>query len=190
LLGFALSMVIGGAIGLVMGLKRSAEEWLTYPLLIVLSIPSLGVVILGLMWFGIDEAAAIFVITFIGFPAVTFNVYEGVKNLDVTLLEMARAFRASNRKVIVDLVLPSLVPYFMAGARFGIGTAWKIAIIAEMMGMGNGVGFVLSLNYQFLRMDQVLAWILVFTVIIIVVDRVILAQVESALTRWRRPVQI
>jgi NitT/TauT family transport system permease protein len=186
--GFALSMVIGAMIGIAMGLWKVSEDLFSYPVLILLSIPSLGYVILGLMWFGINEMASIFVITAIGFPPITFNVYEGVKNLDMSLVDMSRAFRASQRKIITDLVLPSLVPYFMAGARYGIGLAWKIAIIAEMMGMGNGVGFAMQYYYRLLRMDQVLAWILVFTLVIIVVDRLLLQQIEHRLTRWRRPV--
>jgi NitT/TauT family transport system permease protein len=140
------------------------------------------------MWFGIDELAGIFVITAIGFPPITFNIFEGVKSLDMSLVDMARAFHANHRKIILDIVLPSLVPYFMAGARYGIGLAWKIAIIAEMLGMGNGVGFAMQYYYRLMRMDQVLAWILVFTLVIIFVDRVILLRLERALTRWRRPV--
>lgn len=186
--GFTLSLVIGSIIGLGMGLSKVFEDAFSYPVLILLSIPSLGYVILGLMWFGIDELAGIFVITAIGFPPITFNIFEGVKSLDMSLVDMARAFHTSHRKIILDIVLPSLVPYFMAGARYGIGLAWKIAIIAEMMGMGNGVGFAMQYYYRLVRMDQVLAWILVFTLVIIFVDRVILQRVERALTRWRRPV--
>jgi NitT/TauT family transport system permease protein len=142
------------------------------------------------MWFGINEWASVFVIAAIGFPPITFNVFEGVKNLDMSLVDMARAFRANQRKIITDLVLPSLVPYFMAGARYGIGLAWKIAIIAEMMGMGNGVGFAMQHYYRLMRMDQVLAWILVFTIVILAVDRLVLVKLEQALTRWRRPVAL
>lgn len=189
-LGFALALLVGGTVGILMGLWKGFEDLLSYPVLILLSIPSLGWVILGLMFFGINELAAVFVITAIGFPPVAFNIFEGVKNLDVTLVEMAKAFRASNRKIITDLVLPSLVPYFMAGARFGIGLAWKIAIISEMMGMGNGVGFAMQYYYRLLRMDQVLSWILLFTLVIIGVDRLILLNVEKALTRWRKVVQL
>lgn len=186
--GFTLSILIGSMIGLGMGLSKVFEDAFSYPVLILLSIPSLGYVILGLMWFGIDELAGVFVITAIGFPPITFNIFEGVKNLDMSLVDMARAFHTSHRKIILDIVLPSLVPYFMAGARYGIGLAWKIAIIAEMMGMGNGVGFAMQYYYRLVRMDQVLAWILVFTLVIIFVDRVILQRLERALTRWRRPV--
>ncbi|MBI3078240.1 MAG: ABC transporter permease [Deltaproteobacteria bacterium] len=184
-IGFGLALVLGVFAGVAMGLRRVFEALLSYPVLILLSIPSLGYVILGVMWFGLTEFAGFFVIAAIGFPMVVINVNEGVKNVDKALIEMARAYGAPNGKVIRDLVLPSIFPYVLAGCRYGIGVAWKIAIIAEMVGMSSGVGYMLQYNYALFRMDQVLAWILVFTLVIILVDRGLWSQLEHRLMSWR-----
>lgn len=183
--GFLVALLIGAIMGLFMGLKRVVEDSLTYPMLFAMSIPSLAWVILGLMWFGLNEFAGIFVISAIVFPIVVINTYEGVKDVDKTFIEMAQAYKASHGKIIFEVILPSTFPYILSACRFGIGVAWKIAIIAEMLGMSLGVGYQLKYYYSLSRMDQVLAWILVFTLVIFIVDRFVLARISALILRWR-----
>ncbi|MBI3076344.1 MAG: ABC transporter permease subunit [Deltaproteobacteria bacterium] len=149
------------------------------------SIPSLCWSILGLLWFGLTEAAAVFVIAAIAFPVVVINVHEGVKNVDPALTKMAAVYRVPGRRVVSGLYLPSIFPYILSASRYGLGLSWKIAIIAEMLGMSSGVGFAIHYYYNLLNMEQVLAWTLLFTGVIIFVDQVILKRIEGVVMRWR-----
>jgi NitT/TauT family transport system permease protein len=183
--GFAISLLAGMAFGVAMGLKRMVNDFLDLWVMLVLAVPSLCWSILALMWFGLTEFAAIFVIAIISFPVMAINSLEGVKNTPKELVQMAHVFKARRGKVIKDIILPPLFPYVLAGSRYGLGLAWKIAIIAEMLGMSTGVGYMIRFNYHLFRMDQVLAWTLVFSLIILTVDNLILKTVERKLMAWR-----
>ncbi|MBI2371422.1 MAG: ABC transporter permease [Deltaproteobacteria bacterium] len=184
-IGFAIALLLGTLTGLVMGLTPHGARLLEYPILFVLGIPSLCWSILGLLWFGLTEAAAVFVIAAIAFPVVVINVHEGVKNVDPALTKMAAVYRVPGRRVVSGLYLPSIFPYILSASRYGLGLSWKIAIIAEMLGMSSGVGFAIHYYYNLLNMEQVLAWTLLFTGVIVFVDQVVLKGIEGVVMRWR-----
>lgn len=184
-IGFAWSLVVGLLIGVLMGLFRGVNDFLDYWLVIILSIPSLCWSILAMMWFGLTESAAIFVIGIMSLPVLTINTVEGVKNIDIELIRMARVYKASRFKVVREVVLPSVFPYLLAGSRYGLGLCWKIAIIAEMLGMETGVGYMIRFHYNMFRMDEVMSWTVVFSAIVLFVDAVLLRMLEQRFTRWR-----
>jgi NitT/TauT family transport system permease protein len=183
--GFAVALLLGTGVGLTMGLLRHVGRMLEYPILFVLGIPSLCWSIFGLLWFGLTEAAAIFVIAAIAFPVVVINVEEGVKGVDRGLLHMSAVYRVPARLVLSGLFLPSMFPHILTACRYGLGLSWKIAIIAEMLGLSSGVGFQIQYYYSLLNMEQVLAWTLLFTGVIVFVDQVVLRNVEAMVMRWR-----
>lgn len=187
-IGFMWSLLAGIVLGVLMGLFKLLNEFFDFWIVIILAIPSLCWSILAMMWFGLNEAAAIFVIGVMSVPVLTINTIEGVKNIDVELIRMARVYKANRWKVVREIILPSIFPYLLAGSRYGLGLSWKIAIIAEMLGMDSGVGYMIRFHYNMFRMDEVLAWTLVFALIVLFVDAVLLRQLEQKVTMWRAPV--
>ena len=77
------------------------------------------------------------------------------------------------------------MPYIMASVRMGLGIVWKIAVLVELIGRPNGVGFKLFYWYQLADMAQVLAWTLLFTLVMLVIELGILKQIEHRLFGWR-----
>ena len=118
-------------------------------------------------------------------PAVAINLWEGVKTIDFKLVEMARIFEARRPTILARVLLPQVLPFIMASVRMGLGIVWKIAVLVELIGRPNGVGFKLFYWYQLADMAQVLAWTLLFTLIMLAIELGILKRIEQRLFGWR-----
>jgi len=97
LCAFAIAMVVGSALGVLMGVNRVCESFLDNWIMVGLTIPGLCWALIALMWFGIHDASAVFAIVMVCLPFVVVNIWEGTKAVDKQLLDMARVFSASRR---------------------------------------------------------------------------------------------
>src|ERR1700744_2145343 len=183
--GLVLALLLGVPVGVVMGLSRRAEAVLDLWVMIGLTIPSLCYTIMAFMWFGLNDASAILAIAVTAAPSITINIWEGVKNIDTRLVAMARVFEASRPTILRRVLLPQIFPYVMASAPFRLGIIWKITVLVELIGRPNGVGFKLFYWYQLADMRQVLAWTLLFTIIMLLIELLILKPIERRLFAWR-----
>ena len=107
------------------------------------SFPSLGWVLLATIWFSVSEFTVLFIQTAILLPFCLINVSEGVRVLDAETLEMGNSFTRRRSRVFLRIILPLLVPYLIGALRISYGVAWKIALLAELFGARNGVGYVM-----------------------------------------------
>ena len=138
---FMIAMMLGTAFGLAMGraplFDRLADPWL----IVLLNMPALVIIVLAYVWAGLTETAAIGAIALNKLPIATVTVREGARALDPALNEMATVFRVGGWARLRHVVLPQLAPYLAAAARSGLSLVWKIALIVELLGRPNGVGF-------------------------------------------------
>lgn len=183
--GFVISAVLGIGVGLLMGVGRRVASFLELWITFIITIPSLCWAIIALAWFGLRNSAAFFTIVAVTFPLIAINFWSGVESIDMSLVEMAQVFGAGRRLTIRRVVMPQLVPYAIAAARYGLPMAWKMAIIAEMLGMSNGVGYMLMYWFHVLNMTQVFAWMLMFTSVMIFVEYLVIQPIERFCLRWR-----
>jgi NitT/TauT family transport system permease protein len=183
--GFALAMLIGVPVGIVMGLHRRAEGVLDLWIMVGLTVPSLCYTIICFIWFGLNEVATILAIGITTAPTIAINLWEGVKDIDGKLVEMARVFETSRGRIFTRVVLPQVLPYIMAASRFGLGVIWKITVLIELLGRPSGVGFRLFYWYQLANMGQVLAWTLLFTLVMLFIELVVFKRLEAYFFGWR-----
>ncbi len=188
--GLALAMAVGVPVGIVMGLNRFAEKTLDVWVMVALTVPSLCYAILAFIWIGLNETAAIVAIGLTSAPSIAINLWEGVKNIDTRLFKMARVFNASRWVIVRRVLFPQVLPYIMASLRFGLGIVWKITVLVELLGRPDGVGFQLFYWYQLADMGQVLAWTLLFTLVMLFIELVILQRLERRLFAWRPEVRL
>lgn len=188
--GLLLALILGVPVGVLMGLNRRAEAVLDVWVMIGLTVPSLCYAIMAFMWFGLNEGAAIVAIAVTAAPSITINIWEGVKNVDTRLVAMACVFEASRATIVRRVLMPQIYPYVMASARFGLGIIWKITVLVELIGRPNGVGFKLFYWYQLADMRQVLAWTLLFTIIMLLIELAILKPIERHIFAWRPQVAV
>jgi NitT/TauT family transport system permease protein/taurine transport system permease protein/sulfonate transport system permease protein len=97
---------------------------------------------------------------------------------------------ASRLQVIRRVMLPSLVPYLVTGFRMGLGYAWRVVIAAEMVGVPNGIGYMLTIGRSTGRTEITIVTMIVLGVMMLVVEEVIFAPLERRTATWRRAVQL
>jgi NitT/TauT family transport system permease protein len=183
---FALAMLIGMAIGILLGRKPGLDRYMDSWLVLFLNIPALVTIILAYVWFGLVEAAAIGAVAVNKIPNVAVTLREGARALDRDLLEMAQAFRLGRVQTLRHVVLPQLSPYVMAAARSGLALIWKIVLVVELLGRSDGVGFQLQLFFQLFDVPAILAYTLAFVAVVQAIELAILQPLERRATRWRR----
>lgn len=187
--GMAIAVTAGLVVGLIMGLSKFGELFLDAWVLVAFTIPSIVYGIVAILWFGLNNGAAIIAIGVTATPAVALNLWQGVKAIDRDLVHMGRAFNFRRRTILRRVVIPQTIPYLLAAFRYALGVAWKIATTVELIGLSSGVGYQLAYWFGLFNMTQVLAWTITFTIVLLLVEMLILKPLETYLTRWRPSAQ-
>lgn len=182
---FFVAMVIGSAVGLIMGEMPAVNRVLDPWLIVLLNLPALVIIILAYVWFGLNEAAAIGAVALNKIPNVIVTVREGARSLDPELNEMARAYRMTPWSRFRNVTLPQLQPYFATASRTGISLIWKIVLVVELLGRPNGVGFELHLNFQLFNVTAILGYTLAFVAVMLTIEYLLVQPLERYSTRWR-----
>ena len=105
--------------------------------------PSIGWAILAAIWFSPGHGSIVFVQVAILVPFCLINVAEGLRQIDREMLEMATSFTRRRTRIVLQVGLPLLLPYLMGALRIAYGVAWKIALVAELLGSTSGLGFLM-----------------------------------------------
>jgi ABC-type nitrate/sulfonate/bicarbonate transport system permease component len=139
--GLAISLVLGTLLGLVIGRSHIADRLLRHYVNGFYAIPMVVAVPLLALWFGYTGAARLATVVFASVFSIIVNVADGARSVPKDYLEVARSFRARNLPVLADIVLPSSMPYFLAGLRLAAGRALIGAVVAEFITAIPGVGY-------------------------------------------------
>jgi NitT/TauT family transport system permease protein len=182
---FFIAMALGTALGVFMGRNRRWNAFLDGVLVVGLNVPALVVIILCYIWFGLGEFAAILAVAVNKFPIVVVTMREGARAIDKDLLQVAEAFRINRRRTFFKVYLPQLYPYLVASARSGLALVWKIVLMVELLGRSNGVGFKLSVYFQFFDITSILAFSFAFIAVVMAIELFLLGPLDRRLTEWR-----
>lgn len=185
ILSFIIAMIIGTALGIVMGRKEKINTFLDDWLVLGLNIPALVIIILSYVWFGLNEIAAVLAVSLNKIPMVAVIMREGTRSIDNKYVEVGKFYNVGNKKLFMQVILPQLYPYLMSSARSGLSLIWKIVLVVELLGRSNGVGFKLYGFFQFFDISGILAYTLTFVIIIIIFEFIFLRPIEKKLTVWR-----
>ncbi|MGB0237276.1 MAG: ABC transporter permease [Cycloclasticus sp.] len=182
---FFLAMILGTAIGLILGRHHKLNTFFDSWLIILLNIPALVTIILCYIWFGLIETAAILAVVINKLPNVIVTIREGARNLDDPLIEMAKAYHFGRYKTLVHVILPQLYPYMMASARTGLALIWKIILVVEMLGRSDGMGYQIHLFFQLFDIASIMAYTVSFIVIIQLIETALLKPLDKKTQRWK-----
>ena len=183
--GFALAFLFGLVVGSLMGLSRKIESFFELAILTGVAAPGLFVAMIVLVAFGINDRAAMIGIAVISAPSITVSFWQATKNLDRQLGEMAQVFQFSRYQRVRHLILPQLLPPALAATRYGLGFAWKLVVVLELLGLSNGIGFQVNFHFQLFDLRSVIAWTLGFMLFVLLVEYLLIRPLEHRLTHWR-----
>jgi ABC-type nitrate/sulfonate/bicarbonate transport system permease component len=157
LVGFGAGAMMGVSVGVLTGRNRT-WRFLLHPILQSLrSIPSIGLLPLAILFFGLDEMSKYFLVFWGVFFPVWINSHLGVASVQQRYLWAASSLGAKDWRLMWEVVLPASLPLIIAGMRVGIGLAFLNLVAAEMSGASSGLGYRVSASHLVFRSDKMIA---------------------------------
>jgi NitT/TauT family transport system permease protein len=155
--GYFIAAVSGIALGVAIGWWRWVEKTIEPTIQMLRPIPPVSWIPLAIVWFGIANKPAIFLVFLGAFFPILMNTVHGVKTADRNLLRAAAMAGANQGQLLRFVILPAAMPSIFSGLRIAVGSAWMLTVTAEMVAVKSGLGYVLWDSYYFLRYDLVIA---------------------------------
>ena len=152
--GLTFSILVGVPLAVLMARVKPVDWALELPLNALYSTPMVALVPLLVLWFGIYMKAKIIVVFLFAVFPILINTYQGVRECDKSMLEVARSFRSSEWQMWKDVLLPFAVPYIAAGIRLAIGRGLVGMVIAEFYTTISGLGFMITRYANIFETDK------------------------------------
>lgn len=181
---FVVGTVSGGVVAAVLGASRTLRRAFLSPLLFVLSTPKSIFLPIFILAFGISGTSAAAFGAFEAFFYVVVNVLGGIELVEERHLRVARAFRASLLHRYLDVIGPAALPGIFAALWYGVKHAFLGVMIAQLWASRGGIGDLIKAYSTNLRTGNVLAIVLVITIVAILAGS-LWTRVETRLNRWR-----
>jgi NitT/TauT family transport system permease protein len=183
--GFALGAALALPLGLSMGSSRTMYAWLNPLMQVLRPIPPIAYIPLAILWFGLGNAPAVFLIALGAFFPVLMNTIAGVRQVDGIYIRAARNLGVNRRTMFLRVMLPAAVPYILSGVRIGIGTAFIVVIVSEMIAVNNGLGFRILEAREYFWSDKIIAGMISIGLLGLAID-VGMNKLNNHLLRWHR----
>ncbi|MDB5474422.1 MAG: transporter permease [Devosia sp.] len=184
-LAFFIAMALGTALGIVLGRVRWLDRLFSAWLLVGLNLPAIVVAIVLYIWLGLTEVALISAVVINKVPLVVTTIREGVRSFLPAYEELAQALRLSPWRKLLLVFLPQLLPFVLAAARTGLSLIWKIVLVFEVLGSDGGVGYRVSVLFQFFDIGGILAYTGAFILVVLAFEYGLLRPLERRILRWR-----
>lgn len=183
--GFCIGAGLALPLGLFMGTINSVYKLFNPLIQILRPIPPIAYIPLAILWFGLGNPPAFFLISLGVFFPVLMNTISGVRNVDSIYIRAARNLGAGGVTLFLRVILPAATPHILTGLRVGIGVGFICVIVAEMIAVNNGLGFRILEAREFFWSDKIIAGMLTIGLLGLAIDTV-MDRLNSYLLRWHR----
>jgi NitT/TauT family transport system permease protein len=182
--GFGLAALVAIPLGLMIGWNRLLARLIDPTVQLLRPVPITAWLPFAIAVFGIYDASALFLIGLGAFYPIVVNTTHGVRDANLLLLRAARMMGAGTGTILAKVIFPSALPAIFTGLRLGMGVAWTAVIVAEMIAVKSGLGYVLWDAYYVGRMDICVATMISVGLLGLASDHVIVYASRLVL-RWR-----
>ncbi|WP_018350503.1 ABC transporter permease [Longispora albida] len=182
--GLALGIAAGVLFAVLAGLFRSGEDLLDSSLQILRALPTLGLLPLVIIWFGVGELPKVALVAYGTMFPVYINTYAAIRGVDAKHVESGQTFGLGRAGLIRHVILPGAVPGFLVGLRFALTSSWLIMIIAEQLNATSGIGYLMNQAQSWYRTDIIVLGLLIYGVLGLGAD-VLVRFLERRLLTWR-----
>ena len=187
--GVLLAIVVGTAIGVVVGISQRVRGYTEVYITALYATPLVAVTPLLILWLGIGIASKIAVVFLTAVFPIIINTVAGVRSTEALLIEVAQSFCATRRQIIVKVMLPSALPFILTGIRLGIGRGIVGVVVGELFGAQAGLGFLIYTAGQ--TFDVPSLFVGIVTLAVAGVGLTFAAElVERHVLRWRRTIRV
>jgi taurine transport system permease protein len=183
--GYALSVVVGLGLGLIMGMNTVAAALMVPILRFLYPIPGLAWTPLVILWCGLGEKAVIMLIFLSAVWPVLYGAYDGFRNIPTRYLSVARQLEAGWTVRVRKVLIPAALPILVSALRIAHGVGWRAIVGAEMIAALSGLGFMLNLGGELRRPEVVVLGMVVIAIISVCFDRIFFQPLEKGLAKKR-----
>jgi len=185
-LGFLIAFILAVPLGVLTGWFSSLRSIIEPIIELIRPIPPLAWIPIAILWFGIGNGSAAFIIFLGVFFPVLLTTISGVRTIDPILIDAARTLNATNKQILLKVILPGAVPAIFTGLRVGMGIGWMTLVAAEFTGVkqGYGLGQMIMTARDLQRPDAVIAGMLVIGLIGSFIDR-LFHIIRNRVIKWR-----
>ena len=183
LLGFLIGTGLALPLGLLMGASERTYVLMNPMVQVLRPIPPSAYIPLAILWFGLGNPPAVFLIVIGAFFPVLINTIAGVRHVDAIYLRAAQNLGAGRLTIFARVIVPAATPYVLTGMRIGIGTAFVVVIVSEMIAVNNGLGFRILEAREYFWTDKVIAGMFTIGLIGLFIDT-IMSRINRYLLRW------
>ncbi len=183
-IGFALALVIGTALGIILARSKIADETLGSLVIALQSVPSIVWLPIALIIFQGGGTAIIFIIVLGGTWSMTMNMRMGLKNVQPLLIRAARTMGYKGSELVWKVMIPASIPSALTGARLAWAFGWRALMAGELLGTG-GLGRTLMDAKDFYNMDLVISIIIIISITGLIIEYLVFNKIEKrVLARW------
>lgn len=182
--GYAIAAVSAIGLGILMGLSSHFKRMTDLIIQILKPIPPISWIPLVILWFGIGEEGKVFLIFIGSFFTILVNVVDGIRRIDVKLVELSNAMVIPKLKYVFQVVIPYAAPNIFTGLRTGLGQSWMCVVAAELVASSTGLGYMIMYARQFGQTDVVIVGMLMIGIIGKVMDSILMF-FEKKVIRWK-----
>nr|WP_315493058.1 ABC transporter permease [uncultured Pseudomonas sp.] len=185
IVGFIIGAALALPVGLLMGASNRIYQLLNPLMQILRPIPPIAYIPLAILWFGLGNPPSFFLIAIGAFFPVLMNTIAGVRQVDGIYLRAARNLGVNQWTMFSRIILPAATPYILAGVRIGIGTAFIVVIVSEMIAVNDGLGFRILEAREFMWSDKIIAGMITIGMLGLLIDTAV-SRLNNHLLRWHR----
>lgn len=183
--GFGIGAGLALPLGLLMGGSARFYQLMNPLVQLLRPIPPIAYIPLAILWFGLGNPPAFFLISLGAFFPVLMNTISGVRTVDEIYIRAARNLGASGATLFLRIILPAATPHILTGLRVGIGVAFIVVIVAEMIAVNNGLGFRILEAREFMWSDKIIAGMITIGLLGLAIDTG-MDRINRYLLRWHR----
>ena len=182
--GFSLGLIAAIPVAFLMGWYRIfrsiVEPWIQF----IRTIPPISYIPLVIVAAGVGEESKIIVIFIASFLVMVISIYQGVRNVDATLIKAAKVLGAKDGTIFLKVVVPASFPFILVGIRLGLAAALTTLVASELTGAQAGLGTMIQEASLYFQMNIVLLGIVLIGILGITLEKIV-KYLERRLTGWQ-----
>ena len=182
-LGFATALPIAFLMAWYTPIQKIIEPWINF----IRNIPALGYAPLIVIIFGVGQKPAIILIWICTFMTMSITIYQGIKNIDVTLIKAARVLGANDLDIFLKVICPATVPFIITAVRLGLSAALTTLLAAESTGAQAGIGMRIRSLANSFESAPMLMYIILLGIIGLILVKIV-DIIERKLTAWQEKI--
>jgi sulfonate transport system permease protein len=183
--GLAWGVSLGVVVALISGLSLLGGYLIDGLVQLKRAIPTLALIPLFILWFGIGEGMKVIVISLSVFIPIYVHTHNALRAIDIKHVELAETLRLTPLAFIRHVVLPGALPGFMLGLRFGVMGAWLALVVVEQLNATSGIGYMINLARTYAQSDVILLGLVIYAILGVSSDAAV-RLLERKVLSWRR----